>query len=54
MEIELPCRDIEPILPDFIKIIKDVTGIKGYSNHAMSKSFPKDLLVIPFACNDGE
>ena len=43
MEIELPSRDTVPKLPDFIKIIRDVTGIRGYSNHAMSREFPKEI-----------
>ena len=43
METELPSRDTEVKMPDFIRIIAEVTGDKRYSNAAMSKSFPKEL-----------
>ncbi len=42
MEIELISRDEEIAVPDFIKIIKEVTGDKRYSNASMSHDFPKE------------
>ena len=42
MEIELPSRETEPIIPDFIHIIVDVTGDKRYSNASMSRAFPPE------------
>ncbi len=45
LEVELSGRDIEPTFPDFIEIIREVTGEKPYSNAAMSRSFPKEELT---------
>ncbi len=42
LEVELPSRDTEPAFPDFIKIIREVTGEKRYSNAAMSCAFPRE------------
>ena len=42
METELDDKDKEVVMPPFIKIIREVTGVKGYSNAAMSISFPKE------------
>ena len=42
METELDDRYKEVVMPPFIKIIREVTGVKGYSNAAMSLSFPKE------------
>ncbi len=42
MEAELPSRDTELFLPPFIKVVREVTGVKGYSNAAMSRSFPSE------------
>ena len=42
MEVELEKRDTPVDLPPFIKIIKEVTGGKNYSNAAMSRSFPRE------------
>lgn len=44
METELPSRDTEVKMPSFIRIIADVTGDKRYSNAAMSRSFPEEIL----------
>lgn len=43
METELPSRETEVEMPDFINIIKEVTGIKAYSNASMSRVFPEEL-----------
>ena len=42
MEIELDTRDEEIKLPDFIKIIKEVTGNYLYSNAKMAERFPEE------------
>ncbi|MBR7117077.1 MAG: hypothetical protein IKC87_05155 [Clostridia bacterium] len=44
LECELPSRERNISLPDFIKIVKEVTGEFGYSNAAMSHSFPEELI----------
>ena len=43
METELPSEDTEVEIPSFINIIKEVTGIKAYSNASMSRVFPKEI-----------
>ena len=43
METELPSEDTVVEIPSFIKIIKEVTGIKAYSNASMSRSFPEEI-----------
>ena len=42
LETELADRKTVVSFPDFIRIIREVTGIKGYSNAAMSVSFPPE------------
>lgn len=44
MEVELESENEAPSFPDFIRIVKEVTGDKRYSNHSMSKSFPEELI----------
>ena len=43
METELPSEDTVVEIPAFIKIIKEVTGIKAYSNASMSRAFPNEI-----------
>jgi len=43
METELPSEDTNTDIPPFIKIIKEVTGIKAYSNASMSRAFPNEI-----------
>ena len=43
METELPSEDTNTDIPPFIKIIKEVTGIKAYSNASMSRAFPDEI-----------
>ena len=45
METELPSRDTEVEMPDFIHIAVEVTGDKRYSNAAMSRKFPDELKI---------
>ncbi len=40
LEVELSSRDEEIVLPDFIRIIREVTGDRRYSNAGMSREFP--------------
>ena len=42
METELPDRETVVELPEFIKVVREVTGIKEYSNAAMSHAFPTE------------
>ena len=44
METELDSRDTTVEMPDFIEIVKEVTGDKSYSNRAMSQHFPEEQL----------
>lgn len=44
MEIELREEDQEVQLPDFIKVIKEVTDDKAYKNYQMAKEMPKMLV----------
>ncbi len=42
MEVELKSREEKVEFPPFVKIIKEVTGNKDYSNASMSRKFPKE------------
>ncbi len=44
METELESREDDPKMPPFIKVLRDVTGIRAYSNHSMANSFPAEDL----------
>ena len=44
METELEDREEIVEFPDFIKIIREVTGDRRYSNAAMSRSFPMEVV----------
>ncbi len=43
MEIELESREEKIALPSFIKIVKEVTGDRTYSNAAMAECFPQEI-----------
>ena len=43
LEVELGSREEELALPDFIEVKKEVTGVRGYSNAAMSRKFPDEV-----------
>ena len=43
METELPSRDTAVEMPDFIRIIREVTGDRRYSNATMSREFPEEM-----------
>ena len=44
LETELQSREIFAEMPNFIKVIKEVTGERRYSNHSMAKEFPPEVL----------
>ena len=44
MEIELSSRDEKIELPAYIRVIREVTGMREYSNAAMSERFPDEIL----------
>lgn len=44
MEAELTTREVEVKMPDFIKIITEVSGDKRYSNASMAREFPGELV----------
>ena len=44
MEIELSSEDDEVNIPDFIKILKEVTNDESYKNYNMAKKMPKQLV----------
>lgn len=44
MEIELKSKDEKIQFPSFIKILKEVTGNKAYSNASMAKVFPPEMI----------
>ena len=41
-EIEFPNENEEIDLPPCIEIVKEVTGLKGYSNFALAMGFPPE------------
>ena len=45
LETELHSRGEHPPIPPMIRVIREVTGTKGYSNAGMSKKFPKEDII---------
>ena len=45
MEVELPSENTEFDLPPFVEVVREVTGIKAYSNHSMAYGFPKEECI---------
>ena len=43
METELKAKEDNPEIPPIIKIIREVTGERKYTNHSMARSFPKEI-----------
>ena len=41
-EIELNCEDEEFSLPDFIKVIRELTADKAYRNYSLAKNIPNE------------
>lgn len=44
MEIELLCESETVEFPPFIKVLRDVTGKREYSNHSMAHAFPEEII----------
>ncbi len=44
MEIELESESEKVCIPDFIKIVREVTGNREYSNASMSRTFPDETV----------
>lgn len=44
LEVELDSREATLDIPDFIKVVAEVTGEKKYSNAAMAHEFPNELI----------
>ena len=44
LEMELPSEDIEPPIPPFVSLVREVSGDRRYSNRAMAKEIPSDIL----------
>ena len=44
LETELSSREETVEFPEFIKVVREVTGEREYSNHSMSHSFPPELI----------
>ena len=42
LEIELPDEDAEVPLPDYVTVIREVSGDRRYSNRSLAKSVPMD------------
>jgi CYTH domain-containing protein len=43
LETELTSKDVDVRMPAFIEIIREVSGIREYSNAAMSYKFPEEI-----------
>ena len=41
MEVEMPSEDTQVTLPDFVKIIREVTDDNRYTNHALAIELPE-------------
>ena len=46
LETELDSRDRQVEFPVFLRILRDVTGDRRYSNAAMSRDFPEEELLV--------
>ena len=44
MEVELDSESENFTTPQFVNVIKDVTGDKSYSNHSMAHKFPDEII----------
>jgi CYTH domain-containing protein len=47
METELKSRQAEVKIPEFLTILREVTGNKAYSNAGMSRAFPEEIIKMP-------
>ena len=44
LEVELESEEEELKLPEYINVLKEVTGSKDYSNHSMAHKFPDEII----------
>lgn len=44
MEVELPSEDSDFTIPSEIEVIKELTGDRRYTNHALAHAIPNDLI----------
>ena len=44
---ELKSREAEVKIPEFLTILREVTGNKAYSNAGMSRAFPEEIIKMP-------
>jgi len=45
LEVELEDESVCPPMPPFLRILSEVTNEKAFSNHAISKEIPPELLI---------
>ncbi len=43
LEIELPAPDAPVTLPDWLTVLREVTGDRAYSNHSLSRTIPPEI-----------
>jgi CYTH domain-containing protein len=46
LEVELPSREAEPNIPDFIEVLFDATGNFAFSNASLAKHFPSESEIL--------
>jgi CYTH domain-containing protein len=46
LEVELPSREAEPHIPDFIEVLFDATGNFAFSNASLAKHFPSESEIL--------
>ena len=44
LEIELTCEDEVPDIPEYVSIIRDVTGEKAYKNRQLARHVPMEKI----------
>lgn len=44
METELKSREEQVAMPEFIRVVAEVSGVKAYTNASMSARFPEELI----------
>ncbi len=45
MEVELPTSETPLHFPDFVRVIREITGDKRFSNHALAEHVPSEELL---------
>ena len=44
LEVEVESEEVSLTLPPYIEVLRDVSGMKAYSNHTMSFAFPEEII----------